>query len=87
MHSTLHIAIVGGGAAGFFAAIAAKQNNPHADITIFEKNQKVLAKLEITGGGRGRNASAPLQGNKEKPAPNERKAWWRSGLRSEATRL
>lgn len=38
MHSTLHIAIVGGGAAGFFAAIAAKQNNPHADITIFEKN-------------------------------------------------
>lgn len=39
MHNPLHIAIVGGGAAGFFAAIAAKQNNPHADITIFEKNQ------------------------------------------------
>ena len=52
MHNPLHIAIVGGGAAGFFAAIAAKQNNPHADITIFEKNQKVLAKVEITGGGR-----------------------------------
>lgn len=37
MHNPLHIAIVGGGAAGFFAAIAAKQNNPHTDITIFEK--------------------------------------------------
>lgn len=52
MHNTLHIAIVGGGAAGFFAAIAAKRNVPDADITIFEKNQKVLAKVEITGGGR-----------------------------------
>ena len=50
--NTLHIAIIGGGAAGFFAAIAAKQKAPHADITIFEKNQKVLAKVEITGGGR-----------------------------------
>ena len=40
------------GAAGFFAAIEAKRNFPHADITIFEKNSKVLAKVEITGGGR-----------------------------------
>ncbi len=52
MTNTLHIAIIGGGAAGFFAAIAAKRKNPHADITIFEKNSKVLAKVEITGGGR-----------------------------------
>lgn len=52
MTQTLHIAIIGGGAAGFFAAIAAKQKQPHADITIFEKNSKVLAKVEITGGGR-----------------------------------
>ncbi len=49
---TLHIAIIGGGAAGFFAAIAAKRKQPHTDITIFEKQQKVLAKVEITGGGR-----------------------------------
>ena len=48
----LHIAIVGGGAAGFFAAIAAKHKSPAADVTIFEKNRKVLAKVEITGGGR-----------------------------------
>lgn len=52
MPQTLHIAIIGGGAAGFFAAIAAKRKQPHADITIFEKNPKVLAKVEITGGGR-----------------------------------
>ena len=49
MPQTLHIAIIGGGAAGFFAAIEAKRNFPHADITIFEKNSKVLAKVEITG--------------------------------------
>ena len=52
MPQTLHIAIIGGGAAGFFAAIAAKRKQPNADITIFEKNSKVLAKVEITGGGR-----------------------------------
>ncbi len=52
MPHTLHIAIIGGGAAGFFAAIAAKRKQPHADVTIFEKLQKVLAKVEITGGGR-----------------------------------
>lgn len=48
----LHIAIIGGGAAGYFAAIEAKRNCPNADITIFEKNPKMLAKVEITGGGR-----------------------------------
>ena len=52
MPQSLHIAIIGGGSAGFFAAIEAKRNFPHADITIFEKNSKVLAKVEITGGGR-----------------------------------
>ena len=48
----LHIAIIGGGAAGYFCAIEAKRNYPDADITIFEKNQKMLAKVAITGGGR-----------------------------------
>ena len=36
MPQSLHIAIIGGGAAGFFAAIEAKRNFPHADITIFD---------------------------------------------------
>ncbi len=52
MTERLNIAVVGGGAAGFFAAIAAKQNNPNARVTIFERGQKVLAKVLVTGGGR-----------------------------------
>lgn len=44
MNSPLRIAIIGGGAAGYFAAIEAKRNNANADITIFEKNKTVLAK-------------------------------------------
>ena len=52
MTERLHIAVVGGGAAGFFAAIAAKQTNSKARVTIFERGQKVLAKVLITGGGR-----------------------------------
>ena len=38
----LHIAIIGGGAAGYFAAIEAKRNCPDANITIFEKSKKSL---------------------------------------------
>ena len=38
----LHIVIIGGGAAGYFAAIEAKRNWPDADITIFEKSKKRL---------------------------------------------
>ena len=45
-------AIVGGGAAGFFLAINLKEMCPDMDITIFEKSKKVLAKVEVSGGGR-----------------------------------
>jgi len=48
----MRVAIVGGGAAGFFAAIHVKENHPNADVTIFEKSQKVLSKVKISGGGR-----------------------------------
>ena len=48
----MNIAIIGGGAAGFFAAIHAKTNFPEAEVTIFEKTSKVLAKVKISGGGR-----------------------------------
>lgn len=48
----MKIAIIGGGAAGFFAAIEARQNNAEADVTIYEKASKMLAKVAITGGGR-----------------------------------
>jgi len=48
----MKIGIIGGGAAGFFAAIAAKENYPEAEVVIFEKTQKLLAKVEVSGGGR-----------------------------------
>jgi len=48
----MDIAIIGGGAAGFFSAIAAKENYPDARVVIYEQAQKVLAKVKISGGGR-----------------------------------
>lgn len=48
----MDIAIIGGGAAGFMVAIVARRTNPASKVTIFERAQKVLAKVEITGGGR-----------------------------------
>lgn len=47
-----NIAIIGGGAAGFFAAISAKKHYPEAEVIIFEKSDKVLSKVKISGGGR-----------------------------------
>ena len=46
------IVIVGGGAAGFFAAIICAENTPSAQITILEATSRVLAKVKISGGGR-----------------------------------
>lgn len=50
--NNLKVAVIGGGAAGFFAAIHAKINHPTARVTIFEKSKKLLAKVKISGGGR-----------------------------------
>ena len=46
------VAIVGGGAAGFFLAVNLKEMCPEMQVTIFEKSKKVLAKVEVSGGGR-----------------------------------
>lgn len=46
------VAIVGGGAAGFFAAINLKEMVPQADVTIIEAANRVLRKVEVSGGGR-----------------------------------
>ncbi|MEI6090416.1 MAG: NAD(P)/FAD-dependent oxidoreductase [bacterium] len=48
----MKIAIIGGGAAGFFSGISAKENFPSAEVTIFEKSRQLLSKVEISGGGR-----------------------------------
>ncbi|MFY9158226.1 NAD(P)/FAD-dependent oxidoreductase [Aquirufa ecclesiirivi] len=52
MSKELRISIIGGGAAGFFAAISAKQHNPTAHVQILEKTSHFLAKVKISGGGR-----------------------------------
>jgi len=44
--------IIGGGAAGFFCAIRAKELNPELAVTILEKQNKVLQKVKVSGGGR-----------------------------------
>ena len=48
----MKIAVIGGGAAGFMAAITAKETNPKSNVTIFEKTDKVLVKVKVSGGGR-----------------------------------
>lgn len=48
----MKVAVIGGGAAGFFAALQVKENHPQAAVTIFEQSNKLLAKVKISGGGR-----------------------------------
>lgn len=47
-----HLAVIGGGASGFFCAINAKLNNPNLKVSLFEKNVHVLQKVKVSGGGR-----------------------------------
>jgi predicted flavoprotein YhiN len=46
----IKIMVVGGGAAGFFAAIAAAERG--AEVTVLEKTSRFLDKVRISGGGR-----------------------------------
>ena len=48
----MNIAIIGGGASGCVSALRIKMNNPEANVTIFEKNNKLLKKVSTTGNGR-----------------------------------
>ncbi|MCH9613349.1 MAG: 3-dehydro-bile acid delta(4,6)-reductase [Chlamydiia bacterium] len=48
----MRIVIVGGGAAGFFAALHAKEIHPQAEVMILERGIKLLSKVKISGGGR-----------------------------------
>lgn len=48
----MRVAVIGGGAAGFFAAISCKEHNSSGKVTIFEKTNKLLAKVKVSGGGR-----------------------------------
>ncbi len=46
------VIIVGGGAAGFFAAINIADLNPKLKIIVLERGNKVLSKVKVSGGGR-----------------------------------
>ncbi|MCC5639277.1 NAD(P)/FAD-dependent oxidoreductase [Nostoc sp. CHAB 5844] len=48
----LTIVVIGGGAAGFFGAIACANANPHAQVILLEASRQPLAKVRISGGGR-----------------------------------
>lgn len=49
---TATIAIIGGGAAGFFGALNIAEMLPEARIVLFEKTSKLLSKVRVSGGGR-----------------------------------
>ena len=46
------VAVLGGGAAGFFGAIACAEANPRLMVYLIEKTGKLLSKVRISGGGR-----------------------------------
>ena len=48
----MRIGIIGGGASGTFAAIRIKELNPSFDVTIIERNDKLMKKIAVTGNGR-----------------------------------
>lgn len=49
---TKKIVVIGGGAAGFFAAVNTKLMHPTYEVCIIEKTNKLLSKVLISGGGR-----------------------------------
>ena len=46
------VIVIGGGAAGFFAAINCALLYPNYTVTLLEKTNKLLAKVKVSGGGR-----------------------------------
>lgn len=55
----MKIGVIGGGAAGFFAAIHAIGRG--REVTIFEKSPKLLSKVKVSGGGRCNVTHRPLE--------------------------
>jgi predicted Rossmann fold flavoprotein len=51
-NTSFDLAVIGGGAAGFFGAITAAEINPNLSILILEKTTKLLSKVRVSGGGR-----------------------------------
>lgn len=49
---TYDVIIIGGGAAGFFAAISIAEYNPNVSVAILERGSVGLQKVKVSGGGR-----------------------------------
>ena len=56
----MKIAVIGGGAAGFMAAITAARTDPSATVYLIEKTGKLLSKVLVSGGGRCNVTNAPV---------------------------
>lgn len=54
----MKVAVIGGGAAGFFAAVHASGSGN--EVAIFEKSPKVLSKVKVSGGGRCNVTHRPI---------------------------
>lgn len=52
IHIPLTLAVIGGGAAGFFGSIIAAEQAPHCRVILLEKSKQLLTKVRISGGGR-----------------------------------
>lgn len=58
----MKVAVIGGGAAGYFAAIHA--SGPGIEVTLFEKSPKLLSKVKVSGGGRCNVTHRPMEVSK-----------------------
>ena len=53
MVAPIRVVVIGGGAAGFFGAVAcATSSHPHTQVTLLEAGYQPLAKVRVSGGGR-----------------------------------
>ncbi|HXB41061.1 MAG TPA: NAD(P)/FAD-dependent oxidoreductase [Bacteroidia bacterium] len=59
----MKVIVIGGGAAGFFAAINAAELNPKAKVFLLEKSNKLLQKVLVSGGGRCNVTHAYFENN------------------------
>jgi hypothetical protein len=57
----MHIAIIGAGAAGCFAAIELRRRAPHCSVTLYERATRPLIKVGLTGGGRCNLSNVALE--------------------------
>lgn len=48
----LRVVVIGGGAAGFFGAVACAKAHPYSQVTLLEASRQPLAKVRVSGGGR-----------------------------------